>query len=246
MAIAQQLKVFKGAALAVIIMVAVGCKKSSVPATVAPPQWQLDFQDDFSGTAVDTTVWGMYDSPGNGGNGLRRPEAFSVQNGSLVVTATMKNGMLVSGGMAHRRNYLYGKFEFRVRAEPDSSHGTDAVVLTWPQSENWPTDGENDIFETFSASRDPFSTNIHYSSTNQQYSYQQNADGTQWHVMSMEWSPDKLVILRDSVLVYTLLYKAAIAKVPHHLCIQLDAIKPIMTGTTHMYVDWVKIYRLKE
>lgn len=230
---------------AFIILAVISCKKSSMPVTTVP-QWQLDFQDDFGGTAVDTTAWGIYYSPGNGGNGLRRPEAFSLQNGNLVVTATMKDGVLVSGGMAHLRNYLYGKFEFRVRAEADSSHGTDAVVLTWPQSENWPTDGENDIFETFSASRDPFSTNIHYSPTNQQYSYVQNADATQWHVMGMEWSPDKLVILRDSVVVYTLLDKAAIAKVPHHLCIQLDAIKPVMTGTTHMYVDWVKIYRLKQ
>jgi hypothetical protein len=59
----------------------------------------------------------------------------------------------------------------------------------------------------------------------------------------MEWTSGSIKMYRDSVLVWTMTDKEAIPKVSHHLCIQLDAFKPTMTGVVHMYVDWVKIYR---
>ena len=206
--------------------------------------WTLVFQDDFTGTAVNQSNWDMYDSPGNGGNGLRRPEAFSIEDGLLVVTAQMKNGVLVSGGMAHRQDYTYGKFEFRVRTEPDPSQATSGVVLTWPKSENWPTDGENDIYETgTSAVRDHFDTYIHYGVNNSQYNFLHEADATEWHIIAMEWSNNAIKIYRDGKLVYTLSDTNAIPDVPHHLCIQLDAFKTKMAGVVKMYVDLVKIYQ---
>jgi beta-glucanase (GH16 family) len=217
--------------------------------SVTPPTvstgWNLVFQDDFSGTAVDTTQWGMYYSPGHDGNGLRRPSAFSVANGMLVVTAQMIDGVLVSGGMAHRTNYQYGRFEFRVRTEADPSSATSGVVLTWPGSGNWPVDGENDMYETgTSASRANFSTFIHYGANNSQYYYtHSNVDATQWHIVAMEWEADALRIYRDGVLVWTLTDKAAIPDVAHHLCIQLDAFRTTMGSPVRMYVDWVKIYQ---
>ena len=227
-------------------------QKNSVPGDafyadairVTPPSWRLVFQDDFSGSAVDTTQWGMYDSPGHGGNGLRRPSAFSVANGLLVVTAQMVNGTLVSGGMAHKSNYKYGRFEFRVRTEADPSSAVSGVVLTWPQTENWPIDGENDIYETgTSASRASFSTFIHYGADNRQYFYKHAVDATQWHTVAMEWEADALRIYRDGALVWTLTDANAIPDVAHHLCIQLDAFRTSMGGPVKMYVDWVKIYQ---
>ena len=213
-------------------------------ASPAVTNWKLVFEDDFDGSAVNTANWSMYYSAGHAGNGLRRPEAFSVADGLLTVTAQMKNGVLVSGGMAHKQNYTYGKFEFRVRTEADPSSATSGVVLTWPQSENWPSDGENDIYETLTtASRSPFNTFIHYGADNKQYHFSHDADGTQWHIIAMEWTQDAIRIYRDGNLVYKLTDTNAIAKVPHHLCIQLDAFKTSMTGMVKMYVDWVKIYQ---
>lgn len=235
---------------AVLISYASCCKKihdgSQGPDPGGKVVWELVFQDDFNGTGVDLSAWSLYNSPGNAGFGLRRPEAFSVSEGNLLVTATMKDGKIVSGGMAHKINYKFGKFEFRVKADPDSSEATSAVVLTWPQSENWPLDGENDIYETLtSANRNPFHTYIHYSAENKTVHFQHNADGAQWHVMAMEWTWEKIVILRDGVVVWKLTDINAIPAVAHHLCIQLDAFKTSMTGTVKMYVDWVKIYKLK-
>ena len=207
-------------------------------------EWTLVFEENFDGSDVDTDEWSMYNGPGHVQNGLRRPEAFSVENGLLVVTAQMKDGELVSGGMAHRRNYKYGRFEFRVRAEADPSSATSAVVLTWPQNENWPTDGELDIYETLTgASRNPFHTFIHYGANNRQLHYVHEADAKEWHTMMCEWLPDKLTIYRDEMAVYTVKELYAIPQVEHHLCIQLDALKKEMTGVVKMYVDWVKIYQ---
>jgi hypothetical protein len=234
----------------VLISFAACCKKvhdvTQSSDAVENVSWELVFQDDFNGPVVDLSSWSIYNSPGNAGFGLRRPEAFSISDGNLVVTATMKDGQIVSGGMAHKVNYKYGRFEFRVRSEPDSSEATSAVVLTWPQSEDWPVDGENDIYETLtSANRNPFHTFIHYSAENKTVHFQHDAVGEQWHVLAMEWTWEKIVILRDGVVVWKLTDINAIPSVAHHLCIQLDAFKTTMTGTVRMYVDWVKIYKLK-
>ena len=211
------------------------------------PAWKLVFQDDFSNFPLNEDNWSMYDSPGHAGNGLRSPQAFSVEKGLLLITAKMIDGDIVSGGMAHKFNYTYGKFEFRVRTEKDPSEATSGVVLTWPTSEKWPIDGENDMYETgLGATRIPFKTFIHYGTlATTQYAYVHDADATKWHVIAMEWEEKELRMYRDGELVWTLTDENAIPDVPHHLCIQLDAFKKNMIGVVRMYVDWVKIYQKK-
>jgi hypothetical protein len=82
----------------------------------------------------------------------------------------MVNGTLVSGGLSNRIDQAYGRFEFRVRTDPDPTLTTSGVVLTWPQSQNWPIDGENNIYETtLEADRIPIKSFVHYGATNQQY-----------------------------------------------------------------------------
>jgi beta-glucanase (GH16 family) len=234
--------------ISAVVLFLSSCNKNNDPGPIQTPtekEWKLVFQDDFNGTAVNTVDWSMYNSAGHAGNGLRRPEAFSVSDGYLVVTAQMINENIVSGGMAHKVNYKYGKFEFRVRTEPDPSEATSGVVLTWPQSEKWPMDGENDMYETgTNANRNSFKTFIHYGTTpSTQYYFGHNADATQWQTVAMEWEADSLRMYDDGKLVWTLTDMNAIPDVPHHLCIQLDAFKKSMTGVVKMYVDWVKIYQ---
>jgi hypothetical protein len=208
---------------------------------------KLLFEDGFNGTTLNTGDWRPYDSAGHGGNGLRRPSALSLDGaGHLVITADMINGQIVSGGMSNSLNRTYGLYEFRVRTDPDPTAIMSGVVLTWPQSERWPEDGENDIYETGQAvnTRWPFFSFIHYTSSNKQYQFLHNADGAQWHTMAMDWTADAIKIYRDGVLVWTLEDKAAIPDVAHHLTIQLDA-KATRTLTTpvRMYIDEVRIYQ---
>jgi chitodextrinase len=207
---------------------------------------KLVFSDEFDGTTVNTSKWTLYNSAGNGGNGLRRPSAITLDGaGHLVITADMENGTLVSGGMNAKLDLTYGYYEFRVRTEVDPTATTSGVVLMWPTSGNWPTDGETDIYETgsYTNTRSPFYSFVHWGSTNQQTSTVQNADGTQWHTMGLDWTPSALKFYRDGVLVWTVTNSAAIPDVMQHMAIQLDATKTrTLTQPVRMYVDWVRIY----
>jgi beta-glucanase (GH16 family) len=205
------------------------------------------FEDDFNGTTLDTGSWTRYNAAGNGGHGLRRPQAISLDGaGNLVVTAQMNGGQIVSGGMALLRDYTYGRYEFRVRTEPDPTGTMNGVVLTWPTSGNWPTDGENDMYETGNAvnSRNPFHTYIHYDATNKQHYFDHDVDGAQWHTIAMDWTDTAIRIYRDGALVWTDTDPASISHAVHHLCIQLDAMATrTLTQPVHMYVDYVRIYQ---
>jgi len=207
-------------------------------------KWQLVASDDFNASTLDLNKWKVYGPnwSGHAGNGLRDGRSVSMQNGMLTITAQMLNGVLVSGGVQSRVDQRYGRFEFRVRADADPSSATSANVLTWPTSENWPAEGENNIYETTTASRYPFSSFIHYSPQNLQYWYHHYADGTQWHDMAMEWEPDQIRIYRDGALVFTVNDTYAIPDWSHHLVFQLDALKSWMSGAVRMQVDWVRIY----
>lgn len=219
------------------------------------PGPQLVFADEFNGpagTPPDPAKWRVYDGPGHAGNGLRRPSAFAKDGrGNMVVTAQMVAGQVVSGGMASRLNMPYGRYVARVRTERDPTAATSGVILTWPQSNASPPDGENDFYETgHFRSRKPLKSFIHYGGTrgvedsDSQLRYVHSADGAQWHTITMDWTPDAIVIHHDGTEVWRTTNKAAIPDVPHHLCVQLDAFKRTMGRPVRMYVDYVRIYRL--
>ena len=218
----------------------------AAPPPPNPNGRRLVFEDDFDGNVVDATAWSEYNSPGNTGHGLRRPSAISLDgNGQLVISAQMEDGKIVSGGMSNRLNQTYGLYEFRVRTDPDPTSSMSGVVLTWPQSNRWPEDGENDIYETGAhPSRQPFGSFVHFGTTNHQSSFLHPADGSQWHDMALDWSPNAIRIYRDGMLVWTVTDPKAIPHVPHHLCIQLDATQNRqLTTPVRMYVDYVRIYQ---
>jgi|KBSMisStaDraftv2_1062788.scaffolds.fasta_scaffold632710_1 beta-glucanase (GH16 family) len=207
----------------------------------------LVFDDEFSGGSLDQRRWSKYFSAGDGGNGLRRPSAISLDgSGHLVITARMINGTIVSGGMSANRNDINGYYEVCVRTDVDPTGTTSGVVLTWPQSGNWPTDGECDIYETGNAAgtRTPFYSFVHYSSTNKQYWFRHKADASQWHMVGMDWTANAIKIYRDGVLVWTITDPAAIPDVAHHIALQLDATATrTLTRTVRMHVDYVRIWR---
>lgn len=220
------------------------------PASEERPEWELVFEENFDGSEIDESKWLIYDYPGHANNGLRSPEAVSVENGLFVITARMKGDVLYSGAVAHRENYLYGKFEFRVRTDADPSGAMSAVVLTWPQDEKWPDSGENDIYETHSApnqERNYFTSNILSGLPLNKWSNKKyDMDAKEWHIVAMEWQESVIRIYIDGVLRWRLTNPKDFVHKPHHLCIQLDAFEKSMTGETKMYVDWVKIYQEKK
>jgi beta-glucanase (GH16 family) len=232
-----------------VVLAVCGCSTSALGGREPGRQnpGALIFQDNFNGIRLDPRRWEPYFSVGNDGNGLRRPSAFGLDGkGHLVVTARMSGGQVVSGGMAAAEQSRYGRFEFRVRTEPDPSGITSGVVLTWPSFSRWPQAGENDMYETGNArnTRRPFYSYVHYGKHNSQYSFTHDADGAQWHTMMMDWRANAIRIYRDGLLVWTLTNRRAIPDVTHHLTIQLDATKHgKLQGPVRMYVDYVRIWR---
>ena len=224
----------------------VGATTATSTSPVNAADRTLVFSEEFN-APPDPAIWNMYDSPGNSGIGLRRPSAFSVDGqGNLVVTANMQNGLIVSGGMAHRTEYTYGRFVFRVRTEADPTGTMSGVVLTWPDKQWSPEFTENDIYETgaFKNNDYRFDSFIHFGTQNWQKWFTHESDPTQWHVMTMDWTADRLDIYRDGMLVWSLTDRAAIPDQLHHICIQLDPRShTTLTKPIRMYVDYVRIYQ---
>jgi hypothetical protein len=232
-------------ALTVLVVVAVTAGVSSDPKLATPSSTPV-FSDNFDGTTL-ASHWTRYDSAGNGGHGLRRPWAISLDGkGHLVVTASMSSGKLVSGGMNAQLVQTYGRYEVRVKTEPDPTGTMSGVVLTWPANGNWPVAGENNIYETGAAtgSRPTFHSYVHYGRTNRQHSFTHYADATQWHTLTMDWRRNAIRIYRDGALVWTVTDRRAIPDNPHFLAIQLDATRlRRLTRPVRMYVDYVRIWR---
>ncbi len=216
-------------------------------------QFELVFRDDFNGNTLGS-AWREYNSIGNNGFGLRRPAANSVANGMLTITAEMVDGQLVSGGMAHNYDQQYGKYVFRVRTDDDPDQATSGVILTWPESQVHPRDGENNIYETLAHTpqRTQFFSVIHkpFGQKGDQEYFIHSANGAVFQTMTMEWLPGRITITRqgespgDRETVEVIETEAdLIPDNPHHVAIQLDAWKQQMSTTVKMEVDYIEVHR---
>ncbi|MGH3512293.1 MAG: glycoside hydrolase family 16 protein [Pseudonocardiaceae bacterium] len=209
--------------------------------------WHLTHRDEFAGTCIDARHWVLYNGPGSGGVGLRRPSAISVSGGELRITARGA----VSGGMAWvGPATTYGRWEVRMRADPGV--GYSAVSLLWPDSDRWPADGEVDFAEITAPSRDRNNFTVHWGTDNSQDSATLMGDFSQWHDYAVEWEPDHLTMFVDGVPVYNTTDSAAIPHAPMHLALQQDVLgddegNPLPSVNSNpaevtMHVDWARMY----
>jgi beta-glucanase (GH16 family) len=219
------------------------------PEPAPPPElpWRQVAGDEFNGDALDLSTWGPYDSVGGFGNGLRRPEAISVSDGTLKITARGE----VSGGMGHDFGQLHGRWEFRARTEP--GRGLGSAVLLWPDSEQWPEDGEVDIMEVPGENRELAHFVLHWGEDNNIHGGSVPGNFANWHTFAVEWLPDRITWFVDGVKQYENTDPEAIPTTPMHLTVQLDMGPktdwlPEPDETTpeevSLEVDWVRVYAL--
>jgi hypothetical protein len=197
-----------------------------------------DRVDDFSGGADQ---WNIYDGPGHAGQGTRSPSAVSLQDGILTITGDSSG---TTAGMAWNPGQKYGRWEGRVKA-PASDPSYNALLLLWPDAENFPVGGEIDFMEMMDSERRRTDTFIHYGADNSQVNGQVQVDATEWHNWALEWTPDAITAYVDGEEWYRTTDTSIFPPGPMHLCIQLDWFpKGGTPEESVMHVDWVKQYSL--
>src|SRR3954453_18387506 len=197
----------------------------------------------FDGTALGP-AWNVYDGPGHGGKGRRTPDAVGVRDGILTITG---DPMGNTAGMEWGGGQRYGRWEGRVRA-PASDPTYNALLLLWPDAEDFPRGGEIDFMEMTDHTRQSTNVFLHHGEDNAQEHGVVEIDATQWHNWAVEWTPKGVTTYVDGEQWWHTDKADALPPGPMHLCIQLDwfpqkrggAVKP-----SQMQVDWVRQYPLE-
>jgi hypothetical protein len=193
--------------------------------------------DEFA--TLNTAKWGLYNSPGHDGKGLRRPSQISVTNGVLTIAGT-SNG--TTGGMSMSPGRKYGRWETRMQV-PKGDYRYHPVALLWPDAENWPVGGEVDYAETTAAASD-VDFFLHFSSQNRTRNANRAVDLTQWHNYAVEWTSTGIRGYIDGVQFFSDTNTAELPPGPMHQTLQLDWFPNGTTATTpsQMNVAWVRVY----
>ncbi len=187
--------------------------------------------------------WNVYDGPGHVGNGRRSPDAVGVSDGVLTITGDSEG---VTAGMAWIPGQKYGRWEGRVKA-PVSDPSYNALLLLWPDAEDFPVGGEIDFMEMIDPTRQVTKIFIHWDEDNKQVFEEVGIDGTQWHNWAVEWTPEHIVAYLDGTEWYRNTDTEIFPPRAMHLAIQLDWFPENRQGQVQqssMQVDWVKQYPL--
>ena len=198
--------------------------------------------DDFSDPS-SLAGWKLYDAVGHVGNGRRTPNAISVTDGLLTITGDAAGD---SGGMAWMPGQLYGRWETCV-ASPAGSPNYHPVVLLWPDSENWPGDGEIDFMEILEPTRQEVTASVLHvrpgdpSTRDDPNDHRKiTIDATQWHSWALEWTPDHIRGYVDGTQWFEV--TRHIPQTPMHLCLQLDNFGGDVSEGGQLIADWAREY----
>ncbi|MEM7323781.1 MAG: glycoside hydrolase family 16 protein [Actinomycetota bacterium] len=239
----------------------VGRSAGDRAATDAPPSsacFEPLFRDDFSGDVLDG-AWTVYSGRGSHSiYGVRLPEAVSVEDGKLVITAANDgDGVAASGGLRLELPQTYGRYALRIRTDEDPANATSGVVLTWPVSERNGRDGQNLIYQTPAddGDRAPFYSVIHKPFVDEGVDLSRTAfvhtgDASQWQELAMEWTPEYVEISWIDPITgqrhgkrLSETARDLITDAEHVLAIQLDLFKSALVAgdEVRMEIDWVDV-----
>jgi hypothetical protein len=222
------------------------------------PGWHQVFLDDFntpvplgSFPAAVSSWWGAYANTAHDttGRGRYYPEkVLSVSDGKLNMFLHTENGEhLVAAPYpkvtpAPPYGQLYGRYAVRFRADPLQGYKTS--WLLWPDSGNWPYDGEIDFPE-----QDLDTTVmgfVHHkggSAGNDQDWFSTNARYSDWHTAVIEWTPGKVVFSLDGQVIGQTTKR--IPDTPMHWVLQTETgltSAPDDTTQGYIQIDWVAVW----
>jgi hypothetical protein len=195
--------------------------------------------EEFNGPLGDS--WNIYDGPGHADKGRRTPSALSFADGVMTITGSPKGE---TAGMGWEPGQRYGRWEGRVKA-PASDESYNALLLLWPDAEDFPVGGEIDFMEMMDHTRQSTNIFLHYGKDNDQVAGKVQIDATQWHNWAVEWAPTHVAAFVDGKEWWRTDNVDILPPRAMHLCVQLDWFPDDGKGDvqeSHMLVDWVKQY----
>jgi len=236
-------------------------------ATLAPPLrmpgWRRVFADNFTQdvpvgsfpSAVSTTWFAYRDGLKDTSNhGTYQPsDVVSISNGSMNFHVHTVHGVhvvaaalpVISGAHGSEGGLLYGRYMIRIRA--DAVPGYKASLLLWPDSEQWPKDGEIDFPEVVELAGPPIYAFVHYQdgqSPVDQAGFQVSQTLTPWHTATITWLPDKVEFQLDDHVIGTVSQR--IPNTPMHAIIQVetrtDGPVPSDRAAGNVQIAWLAVF----
>ena len=222
------------------------------------PANALPFREDFTrdaaegqfravhGERFDVYPTGWRDTSGVG---VYRPdEVLSVHDGVLDFRLHTVDGEPATAAVVPRIDgygQTYGRYSVRLRAE--AVHGFKLAFLLWPDSEQWPADGEIDFPDAdldgelgaFLHHPDPAGSKQEFGS---------DVTFEQWHTATVEWSPGLVRFLLDDVEVGS--STTGVPDTSMHFVLQTEtslaaaddpSAAPASHAQAHVFVDWLSI-----
>lgn len=188
-----------------------------VASDIKPSVWNEVWQDEFDGSAIDTSKWNFVQGAGGYGNNelqnyTNRPDNARVEDGKLVIEAKedhyqgtrYSSAKLTTEG---KGDWTYGKYE--IRAKMPAGRGIWPAIWMMPTDQKlysaWPTSGEIDIMELLGHDPGKIYGTLHFGSPHQQaqgsYTLPDNASfADDFHTYGIEWEPGEVRYYIDGVL----------------------------------------------
>jgi beta-glucanase (GH16 family) len=188
-------------------------------AHAATPGWDLTWNDEFDGAALDTTKWTaeFTTTPHNQERQAYLPGQVTVAGGNMVITSTNVpyQGKSYRSGRAHS-NYAQRHGRWEVRADLPTSQGMWPAIWLLPDvgPYPWPSQGEIDIMENRGHQPTLTSSAFHYRNAQGNHTYVWDQQTTArfgdsvnfhsgFHTYAVEWDASKLRFFVDDVHYYT-------------------------------------------
>jgi beta-glucanase (GH16 family) len=212
------------------------------PGDVYGPKWSANYVDGTPDTAAQLN---------QAKSGYFPSKVLSVEDGVLDMYLHSENGYSMGAAPAPKltetsarpyNSQLYGRYSARFKS--DALKGFKTAWLLWPDSKQWPRDGEIDFPEgdlaatMFAAMHGTGSDEgrlIDMFHTPSSFGF--------WHTATIEWSPGRVEFFLDGRSIG--FSTTATPDTPMHYILQTESCLPECPDPAtsgHLYVDWVAIW----
>ena len=178
-------------------------------------------------------------------------KVLSVKDGVLDMYLHSENGTSMGAAPSPKfsetsgrpyNSQLYGRYSVRFKADPLPGYKT--AWLLWPDSKQWPEDGEIDFPEGDLASSIFAAMHATGSAEGEHIDmFHTTATFSSWHTATIEWYPGRVEFFLDGRSIG--ISATSTPDTPMHYILQTESCLPVCPApetSGHLYVDWVAIW----